>query len=652
MMPPEAQTWEEIRPYLIRAKKEHPELNTDRHIGWTIQDLLNEFDSASRKKGAVSGYVESWQREKSLYDSWAGDDEFWEIARERWINKQFAECNQRWNALVKWNRPRLREMLRHERPKVTRAFRKLWSIVERPAKACVSPELLATLGAVTRKSLQRLAVILRLIKAIRDLPLLPSKKNPRVRRHQRPDKTTGEAAAIQSAKPALIGPAYELGEVRLRGKRRGRRDGAVPILRYTKHPTSGYYNKYTAVFPGGVPGSKYFATPRSAVRYFRNWRKLSAMLDKGKIPAKRYWRPYGDLAARVAAWKLQRMPQIVPVEPEEFVRMRERNARRAFLSSYSAEDYRRKRIKLFRVAGKEAGAALTPDGDAISLFNNEGEGLGLPLFLHQIRMGAKTLDCVGDWLASYYRTFGFVESRREPNWTKGEQDVICTAYEGGTQNTKTLVRRGRTGRSQRHLSGRAYGGGVRKALRYGYDVLRVLAGRSDEQQRAGLCAAPPQETPRLSEQESKHPDSAVESGNAAPVGAAFRGPTQSTVPSQARIPLVIAFGKAPSATSRFCHRRRIRAFAGTSASSQDSPAKNRRQIKTPAPRTGPGARGGSVPGSGRSCAGWEATVSTTSRSRIRLTLRSSCGNSRVVTASTSTLSVSIRTCAFSTLTAL
>ena len=47
-----------------------------------------------------------------------------------------------------------------------------------------------------------------------------------------------------------------------------------------------------------------------------------------------------------------------------------------------------------------------------------------PSIRFAIASGARTLDCFDDFLPGFYARFGFVEVRRESNWTPGKEDVV------------------------------------------------------------------------------------------------------------------------------------------------------------------------------------------------------------------------------------
>ncbi len=73
----------------------------------------------------------------------------------------------------------------------------------------------------------------------------------------------------------------------------------------------------------------------------------------------------------------------------------------------------------------KAGFIVKPDGYMGNLFNRGSiRGLGEILFRAQVELGGTNFDCLDGFLPAYYNKFGFVEYRREPNWTQGEPDVV------------------------------------------------------------------------------------------------------------------------------------------------------------------------------------------------------------------------------------
>ena len=72
-----------------------------------------------------------------------------------------------------------------------------------------------------------------------------------------------------------------------------------------------------------------------------------------------------------------------------------------------------------------AGFGIDGHGDLISLFNNSlTRGLGRELVDAAVKSGARTLNCFDGFLPDYYRSLGWVEVRRESNWSPGGPDVV------------------------------------------------------------------------------------------------------------------------------------------------------------------------------------------------------------------------------------
>lgn len=72
---------------------------------------------------------------------------------------------------------------------------------------------------------------------------------------------------------------------------------------------------------------------------------------------------------------------------------------------------------------KKSGYVLSIDGELTSVFSTV-RGRGSAIITHAISKGAKKLDCFDGYLVDFYRSFGFVEYKRVPNWTEGEPSVI------------------------------------------------------------------------------------------------------------------------------------------------------------------------------------------------------------------------------------
>lgn len=73
------------------------------------------------------------------------------------------------------------------------------------------------------------------------------------------------------------------------------------------------------------------------------------------------------------------------------------------------------------------GFLISPEGDLQNLFSNNSKGRDT--LLTAIKAGAKTLDCFDVYLPGWYAKFGFVEYKREANWTEGEPDIVYMRLE-------------------------------------------------------------------------------------------------------------------------------------------------------------------------------------------------------------------------------
>ncbi len=63
------------------------------------------------------------------------------------------------------------------------------------------------------------------------------------------------------------------------------------------------------------------------------------------------------------------------------------------------------------------------NGELVNLFSLES-GRGSLALQDAIRNGARHLNCFDTWLTAWYARNGFVEYKREANWTPGEPDVV------------------------------------------------------------------------------------------------------------------------------------------------------------------------------------------------------------------------------------
>lgn len=73
-----------------------------------------------------------------------------------------------------------------------------------------------------------------------------------------------------------------------------------------------------------------------------------------------------------------------------------------------------------------SGFAVTPDAELIGVFSAV-RGRGDDIVRAAIAAGATHLDCFDGYLPALYARHGFVETRREPNWTPGGPDVVYMA---------------------------------------------------------------------------------------------------------------------------------------------------------------------------------------------------------------------------------
>jgi hypothetical protein len=109
--------------------------------------------------------------------------------------------------------------------------------------------------------------------------------------------------------------------------------------------------------------------------------------------------------------------------PAEFLAARNQSKRNEFFTPHTPEEI--SKFKLFMNHEGTAGAAVTPDGDIQSVFNNSGtKGLGGAAVEAAKAAGGKKLDAFDGYLPGFYKQHGFVEDHREKNWTPGGPDVV------------------------------------------------------------------------------------------------------------------------------------------------------------------------------------------------------------------------------------
>lgn len=130
-------------------------------------------------------------------------------------------------------------------------------------------------------------------------------------------------------------------------------------------------------------------------------------------------------------------PSRLPVRratPDEFKAAVQRNFKAGTLSDYSLSDLAK--MQLFMVEGHEAGYAIKDGDELVNLFNNSGvKGLGQWLAVHAIERGVRRGDHFDGMLTGFYQKLGFVEERREANWTPGGPDVVYIRWKGGDPAT-------------------------------------------------------------------------------------------------------------------------------------------------------------------------------------------------------------------------
>lgn len=81
----------------------------------------------------------------------------------------------------------------------------------------------------------------------------------------------------------------------------------------------------------------------------------------------------------------------------------------------------------YLTADGRSGFCVRHDGELVFVFSTV-RGRGEYLVRAAIDRGADHLDCFDGYLTQFYGRLGFVETRREPNWTPGGPDVVWMAF--------------------------------------------------------------------------------------------------------------------------------------------------------------------------------------------------------------------------------
>lgn len=78
----------------------------------------------------------------------------------------------------------------------------------------------------------------------------------------------------------------------------------------------------------------------------------------------------------------------------------------------------------------KSGYGVSEENELIGLFSLV-PGRGMDMVEEAINLdGVESLDCFDGFLPQYYQKFGFVEYKREANWTEGGPDVVYMRLSG------------------------------------------------------------------------------------------------------------------------------------------------------------------------------------------------------------------------------
>jgi hypothetical protein len=123
--------------------------------------------------------------------------------------------------------------------------------------------------------------------------------------------------------------------------------------------------------------------------------------------------------------------------PAEFLTARSQSAHPEMFTPHQPGDFARHTL-LMDPTGK-LGAAVSPEGDIQSVFNNSGiKGAGGAAIEAAKAAGGKTLDAFDPVLPGIYKKHGFVETGRAPfdpaqappGWKNGTPDVVFMKLKG------------------------------------------------------------------------------------------------------------------------------------------------------------------------------------------------------------------------------
>lgn len=88
-----------------------------------------------------------------------------------------------------------------------------------------------------------------------------------------------------------------------------------------------------------------------------------------------------------------------------------------------SEEMPRTGVSYFLSQDAKSGFGITGQGELIGLFSTV-KGRCHDLIESANAVGAQSLDCFDGFLPAVYAGHGYIESRREPNWTPGGPDVV------------------------------------------------------------------------------------------------------------------------------------------------------------------------------------------------------------------------------------
>lgn len=125
----------------------------------------------------------------------------------------------------------------------------------------------------------------------------------------------------------------------------------------------------------------------------------------------------------VRSRQVKRFYQVKPAYfRKHFENARENERIREATSEFTGA-FRGTRYFIWENGFQVAGYAIRADGELVYVFST-ARGLGSAIVADAIQRGATHLDCFDGYLPTFYAENGFIDYKREANWTPGGPDVV------------------------------------------------------------------------------------------------------------------------------------------------------------------------------------------------------------------------------------